>query len=115
MNTPRVGSAANACTEVNTPERTRNVPSRLSENAAMASSSVQFSEGAAFFSYSLRVEQGCTDQPRHKRGIFDRVPEPPTAPAKFVIGPTSFPARYRRSGMPRQHASRAETTEPTRD
>ena len=41
MNTPRSGSDANACTEVNTPERTRKVPSRLRENAAMASNTVQ--------------------------------------------------------------------------
>ena len=41
MNTPRSGSAANACTEVSTPERTRKVPSRLREKAAMASNTVQ--------------------------------------------------------------------------
>ena len=41
MKTPRLGSVAKACTEVSTPERTRNVPSRLSENATMASSTVQ--------------------------------------------------------------------------
>ncbi len=39
---PRLGSVANACTEVSTPERTRNVPSRLSENAKIARSTVQF-------------------------------------------------------------------------
>ena len=41
MKTPRVGSLAKACTEVSTPERTRKVPSRLREKAAMASSTVQ--------------------------------------------------------------------------
>ena len=41
MNTPRFGSVANACTEVSTPERTRNVPSSDSEKAAIASSTVQ--------------------------------------------------------------------------
>ena len=41
MNTPRAGSVANACTDVSTPERTRNVPSSDSENATMASSTVQ--------------------------------------------------------------------------
>ena len=41
MNRPRLGSLANACTDTSTPERTRNVPSRLSENAMIASSSVQ--------------------------------------------------------------------------
>ena len=41
MNTPRSGSEAKACTEVSTPERTRKVPSRLREKAAIASSTVQ--------------------------------------------------------------------------
>ena len=42
MNKPRRGSVANACTDVSTPERTRKVPSKDSENAMMASSTVQF-------------------------------------------------------------------------
>ena len=41
INTPRSGSVAKACTEVNTPERTRNVPNKLNENAKMASNTVQ--------------------------------------------------------------------------
>ena len=41
IKTPRLGSVAKACTEVNTPERTKNVPSKLSENAAIANSTVQ--------------------------------------------------------------------------
>jgi hypothetical protein len=40
MNTPRVGSVANACTEVSTPERTRKVPSKDSEKVMIASSTV---------------------------------------------------------------------------
>ncbi len=42
MNRPRLGSVAKECTEVSTPERTRKVPSRDSENVAMASNIVQF-------------------------------------------------------------------------
>ena len=42
MNMPRVGSEAKECTEVSSPERTMNVPIRLSENARMASRMVQF-------------------------------------------------------------------------
>ena len=42
MKTPRRGSVANACTDVSTPERTRNVPTSDSENALIASSTVQF-------------------------------------------------------------------------
>src|SRR5437773_7419659 len=41
MKIPRLGSVANAWTEVSTPERTRKVPSRLNEKAAIASSTVQ--------------------------------------------------------------------------
>src|SRR5262245_65279983 len=41
MNRPRFGSVANACTEVKTPERTKKVPSKLSENAMIASSTLQ--------------------------------------------------------------------------
>ncbi len=41
MNTPRVGSLAKVCTEVSTPERTRNVPISDSENARIASRMVQ--------------------------------------------------------------------------
>ncbi len=41
MKTPRLGSVANACTEVSTPERTRNVPTSESENATIARSTVQ--------------------------------------------------------------------------
>ena len=41
MKTPRRGSVAKAWTEVSTPDRTRKVPSRLSENAVMARMMVQ--------------------------------------------------------------------------
>ena len=41
MKMPRLGSAANECTDTSTPERTRKVPSMLSEKARIASSSVQ--------------------------------------------------------------------------
>ena len=41
INTPRLGSVAKACTEVSTPERTKNVPSKLKEKAQIASNTVQ--------------------------------------------------------------------------
>src|SRR5882757_10788222 len=41
MKIPRVGSAANECTDTSTPERTRNVPNRLRENARIHSNRVQ--------------------------------------------------------------------------
>ena len=40
-NKPRVGSLAKAWTEVNTPERTRKVPSKLKEKAKIANKTVQ--------------------------------------------------------------------------
>ena len=45
---PRVGSVAKAWTEVRTPERTRNVPSRLKAKARMASSTVQLRKAPRF-------------------------------------------------------------------
>src|SRR5690606_38966005 len=67
MNTPRDGSVANACTEVSTPERTRNVPSRHKENAEMARSTVQqlntlrFSVAASEWLSAVPTSQGMND------------------------------------------------------
>ncbi|KAG0733161.1 hypothetical protein G6F23_013614 [Rhizopus arrhizus] len=41
-------------------------------------------EGAALFGDRLRVDQCCTNQPRHEAGVLHRVPEPPAAPAQLV-------------------------------
>ena len=41
MNIPRLGSVAKAWTEVSTPERTKNVPSKESEKAVIANKTVQ--------------------------------------------------------------------------
>ncbi len=48
MNTPRVGSLAKECTEFRMPDRTRNVPDRLSENVPIASSTVQTFSASRF-------------------------------------------------------------------
>ena len=48
MNTPRAGSVAKACTDTSTPERTRKVPSRLSEKPKMHSSTVQARKAPRF-------------------------------------------------------------------
>ena len=67
MNSPRSGSVANACTEVSTPERTRKVPSRLSEKAKMASSTVQdlkaprFSVTASECISAVPISQGISE------------------------------------------------------
>src|SRR5436309_8868633 len=67
INTPRAGSVANACTEVSTPERTRNVPSSDSENATIASNTVQllnaprFSVAASEWISAVPVSHGMDD------------------------------------------------------
>ena len=48
MNTPRAGSTAKACTEVSTPERTRNVPTSDSAKARMASRIVHVFSASRF-------------------------------------------------------------------
>ena len=58
---------ANACTEVSTPERTRNVPSSESENAQIASSTVhalnvpRFSVTASEWISAVPISQGMND------------------------------------------------------
>ena len=44
-------------------------------------------ETAALFGNRQRVNQRRANQPGHKGGILDRVPEPPTTPPQFVISP----------------------------
>src|SRR5262245_23528416 len=67
MKMPRRGSVANACTDVNTPERTRKVPSRLRLKARMASSTVQllkaprFSVTASEWMSAVPTSQGMND------------------------------------------------------
>ena len=89
MKMPRFGSVANACTEVSTPERTRKVPSSDSENAMIASSTVQLLERAALLGHGERMDQRGADEPGHERGVLHRVPEPPAAPAELVVGPAA--------------------------
>ena len=48
MKMPRLGSVAKACTEVSTPERTRNVPRREKEKVRMASRIVQILSAERF-------------------------------------------------------------------
>ena len=48
MKTPRVGSLAKACTDVNTPERTRKVPTSDREKARIARKIVQILRASRF-------------------------------------------------------------------
>ena len=64
---PRLGSTANACTEVSTPERTRKVPISDSEKARIASRMVQtlsaprFSITTAECSNAVPASQGISE------------------------------------------------------
>ena len=67
MNTPRCGSVAKECTEVRTPERTRNVPSSDSEKARIARkivhifSASRFSITVAECSRAVPASQGMSE------------------------------------------------------
>ena len=68
MKMPRSGSVAKACTDVNTPERTRNVPKSESENVMIARSTVQilkhprFSVTAKLCKSAVPVNHGMKDE-----------------------------------------------------
>ena len=87
MKRPRAGSAAKACTLVSTPERTRKVPSSDSENVGDGQQQGPAAEAAALFGDRLRMQQRRAGEPRHEAGVLDRIPEPPAAPAEFVVRP----------------------------
>ena len=97
MNTPRSGSLAKACTELSTPERTRNVPIRLKEKPAMASSSVQLLNAPVLFRRHHRMDQRGGDQPGHQRGVLRPGPRTRSRPSRAYNRPTTNPARCRAS------------------
>ncbi|MNE63819.1 hypothetical protein D3C80_1591920 [compost metagenome] len=43
--------------------------------------------GAALLADDEGMQEGCAQQPGQQGGILHRIPEPPAAPAEFVIGP----------------------------
>ena len=89
MKTPRVGSLAKAWTEVSTPERTRKVPSSESEKARIASRMVQLFSVSRFSTTIAECSSAVPASQGMKRGVLDRVPEPPAAPAELVVGPVA--------------------------
>src|SRR5690606_37906655 len=46
------------------------------------------------------MEQRCGRQPRHERGILDRIPEPPATPAQFIISPIGASGDAQREEYP---------------
>jgi hypothetical protein len=61
------------------------------------------------------MNQRGADQPGHERGVLDRIPEPPAAPAEFVIGPPAARARCRWSGTSTRKSSTAGSISPRPD
>ena len=87
MNTPRAGSVAKAWTEVSTPERTRKVPEQREREGQDRQQDGPALQRVALLDHDRRVQQRGAGQPGHERGVLDRVPEPPAAPAELVVGP----------------------------
>ena len=48
------------------------------------------------------MQEGGSDQPRHKRGILHRVPPPVAAPSQFIIGPVTAQEYARGQAHPRE-------------
>ena len=107
MKVPRCGSTAKAWTLVRMPERTRKVPTIDIEKATTASIIVHARKAVARGEHGDRMEQRGRRQPGHERGVLDRVPEPPAAPAELVIGPVAARGDARASGRSRRRAPRA--------
>ena len=114
IKTPRVGSVAKECTEVSTPERTRNVPISDSEKHKMASRMVQTLSASRFSITTAECKKRGARDPRHQRRILDRVPEPPSAPAEFVIGPVRAHGDAERHEDPGREHPRPHIARPGR-
>ena len=72
-------------------------------------------ETAALFGDRLRMQQGCTGQPGHEAGVFDRIPEPPAAPAQFVIGPPAAQCDADGQARPGDVGPRPRPAQPARN
>ena len=64
-------------------------------------------QAAAFFADDEAVDEGGADEPRHERGVFDGVPEPPATPAEFVVGPVAAECDTEGEGAPGGECPRA--------
>ena len=69
-------------------------------------------EGAAFFADDEAVQQRGADEPRHKRGVFDWVPEPPATPAEFVVRPVAAEGDAEGQRQPGGERPRAGAAQP---
>ncbi len=60
------------------------------------------------------MNQRGAHQPRHERGVLNRVPEPPASPPKLVIRPHAAKRDPERQKNPRDHRPRARPARPRR-
>ena len=74
-------------------------------------------EHAALLLDHDRVQEGGADQPRHQRGVLDRVPAPVAAPAELRVGPARAeqdPDREEDPGDQREAAGRRGSSSASR-
>ena len=112
MNTPRRGSLAKACTEVSTPERTRNVPSRENEKARIARKIVH-TFSASRFSITATECRKAVPASQGMRDAFSTGSQNRNRPTQACNRPSTSPSRCRASGSPRRSARTGERNAPT--
>src|SRR5213076_1636889 len=71
-------------------------------------------EGTALFGDRERMDQRGAGQPRHERRVLDRIPEPPAAPAEYVVRPPRAERDAEREERPREQGPRARPADPAR-
>ena len=109
---PRAGSVAKACTErqharaheEGAQQRQRERDDRQQHRPHL--------EAAALLGHGQRVDQRGAGQPGHEGGVLDRVPEPPAAPAEFVVGPGAAQRDAQRQEDPGDRRPRPRPARP---
>ena len=71
-------------------------------------------ERAALLSHRERVDQRGADEPGHERGVLDRIPEPPAAPAQLVVRPPRADHDAQREEHPRERGPGTRPARPRR-
>ena len=73
--------------ELITPLRVRKVPKSESAKAPRDEDDVPDAQHVLLLLHHHRVQEGRGDEPGHERGVLDRVPRVPAAPADLLVGP----------------------------
>ena len=69
-------------------------------------------EAVALLGHHNRMQEGCTDKPGHEARILDGVPEPPAAPAEFIISPVRAEPDSEGQGDKGGHGPRTDAAGP---